>query len=70
MLEFGKTAFLLLLALITLGYLLPTAVAFLRGHHNRWAIFWTNLLLGWTFLGWAVSLIWATTQVRLTAAAA
>jgi hypothetical protein len=45
-------------------YLLPTIVAFLRQHHNRWAILLLNIFLGWTFLGWVAALIWSATFVR------
>jgi len=40
-------------------YLTPTWIARRRGHPSRTAIFALNLLLGWTFLGWVGSLIWA-----------
>lgn len=40
-------------------YFMPTFVGL--GKRNSFAIFMTNLLLGWTFLGWAVALIWACT---------
>jgi hypothetical protein len=36
----------------------------MRGHHNRWPIFWTNLLMGWTVIGWVVAFIWATSAIR------
>lgn len=48
----------------TLLYFVPTFVAFRRRHHNRAAIGLLNVLLGWTFFGWAVALIWAATAVR------
>ena len=38
-------------------YFIPTAVA--KGHRHRDAIFALNLLLGWTFIGWVVALVWA-----------
>lgn len=43
---------------------LPTLVALLRGHDNTFAIFLTNLLLGWTVIGWIVALIWSFTAIR------
>lgn len=43
-------------------YFVPTVFAFSRGHRNATAIFLLNLLLGWTFLGWVVALIWAVTK--------
>lgn len=48
-------------ALCTLGYMLPWAVAATRGKSNHWGVFWLNLLLGWTLVGWAVSLYLALT---------
>ena len=40
-------------------YFLPAVIAYRRNHANRGAILLINFLLGWTFLGWAGSLIWA-----------
>jgi hypothetical protein len=46
--------------LVILGvYFLPTIVA--ARHHNSSAIFILNLLLGWTFIGWVIALVWACT---------
>jgi threonine/homoserine/homoserine lactone efflux protein len=53
-----------LLALAVLLYFAPTITAHRRRHPQREAIFATNFLLGWTFLGWCVALIWALTQPR------
>ena len=50
---------LLLIVLIFALYFLPTLIAFLRQHKNKLAIFLLNLLLGWTVLGWVVSLVWS-----------
>ena len=55
-LSFG---FLLTLFLL---YLLPTFIAFARGHRNRVPILLVNLFLGWSFLGWLVALIWSFTS--------
>ena len=43
---------------------LPTLIALLRGHDNSFAIFLTNLLLGWTGIGWIIALIWSFTAIR------
>jgi hypothetical protein len=51
------------LILAALVYFLPTVIALARGHHNGFAIFLTNLLLGWTMIGWLVALIWSVTAV-------
>jgi hypothetical protein len=47
-----------------LFYFVPTFVATLRGHQNAAAIFILNLLLGWSFLGWVVALVWSFTAVE------
>lgn len=44
------------------AYLAPAIVAFLRHHHNQWAIFALNLLLGWSVIGWVVALVWSLTR--------
>lgn len=50
----------LILLLILAGmYFLPTIIAFNRNRHNKGAIFVLNLFLGWTVLGWVVSMVWA-----------
>jgi Superinfection immunity protein len=47
-----------LIVLVSL-YFLPTIIAFNRNRHNKGAIFVLNLFLGWTVLGWVVSMVWA-----------
>lgn len=49
----------LLITLLTLFYLFPTAVAVYRGRANTGAIFALNLLLGWSLIGWVLALVWA-----------
>ena len=58
-------------ALVTLAIFfgLPAWIALGRGHHQKWAIVATVILLGWTGLGWIVALIWSVGQVRRDAAA-
>lgn len=46
-----------ILTIVTAGYLLPWAIAATRGKANTGTIFWINLLLGWTFIGWIVALV-------------
>lgn len=50
-----------ILVISALTYFLPTVIALARGHHNGFAIFLTNLLLGWTLIGWVIALIWSVT---------
>lgn len=53
------------LAVVTLFvYFLPVVIAVMRGHQNTLAIFVLTLLLGWTFIGWAVGIVWAFTAVE------
>lgn len=42
-------------------YLTPALVAYGRNHVNTMAITALNILLGWTFLGWAAAFVWALT---------
>ena len=53
-----------MLFLLACAYFFPAIVAWRRGHHNTLAILMLDLFLGWTFLGWIGSLIWACTSNR------
>lgn len=46
---------------IAIGYVywIPTLVAIYRKHNNKIAIGCINTFLGWTLVGWVVSLVWA-----------
>jgi Na+/H+-dicarboxylate symporter len=57
----GGPEFLVVIIPILIIYFLPTIVALSRKKSNRTAIFFLNLFLGWTFVGWIVSLVWACT---------
>ncbi|WP_421791799.1 superinfection immunity protein [Hyphobacterium sp.] len=50
-------------------FFLPSLIALVRSHHNAFAIFLTNFLLGWTLIGWIIALIWSTTSTRQRVAA-
>jgi hypothetical protein len=50
-----------MLILSLLIYFLPTVIALTRGHLSALAIFFLNLFLGWTVIGWVVALIWSCT---------
>jgi hypothetical protein len=52
----GVAAFI---AILVLPYWIPTIVAFARKHPSKGAVLALNFFLGWTFIGWVVSLIWA-----------
>lgn len=44
-------------AVLTAGYMLPWAIAATRGKRNAWRVFWVNLLLGWTIVGFVIALV-------------
>jgi hypothetical protein len=48
----------LIVGLICL-YFLPAIIASNIKHKNKDAIGVLNLLLGWTFIGWVIALIWS-----------
>ncbi|SHG87904.1 superinfection immunity protein [Bradyrhizobium erythrophlei] len=52
-----------LLVILSL-YFIPTSISLIRRHRQTLAIFMTNLLLGWTILGWIAALIWACTAPK------
>ena len=55
---------LVYMILLGVAYFIPAIIAIYRQHHSRWAIVTLNVLFGWTFIGWAVALIWSLTGVR------
>lgn len=54
-------AYLWLLALAGLAvlFMVPSIIAFRRGHPNRWPILAVNICLGGSGIGWFAALIWA-----------
>jgi hypothetical protein len=51
--------------LLGLGlYFLPTVLASIHEKSNAGAIFALNLFLGWTLIGWVISLVWALSTDR------
>ncbi len=48
----------LIVAIATGLYMLPWAIAALRDVRH-WGVFWLNLLLGWTIIGWVIALVMA-----------
>jgi hypothetical protein len=48
-----------LIIFLIVAYFLPAIIAALNGNKNFGAIFVLNVLLGWTFIGWVISLVWA-----------
>lgn len=53
-----------IVAILTAGYMLPWAIAAVRDVRH-WSVFWVNLLLGWTIIGWIVALIMSLRAQRL-----
>jgi len=41
----------------TMMYVLPTLLAFRRDRQKKWKIAAINLLLGWTLIGWVISVL-------------
>jgi hypothetical protein len=50
---------LLVLVAFLACYFLPTLIAAIRGKLGTGGVFFVNLFLGWTVVGWFVSFIWA-----------
>ncbi|WP_449386034.1 superinfection immunity protein [Cellulomonas soli] len=46
-------------AVLTVAYMLPWAIAASRGRSNQGTIGILNLLLGWSLIGWIVTLVMA-----------
>jgi len=46
-------------AVLTLGYMLPWAIAASRGKANQAAVGLINLFLGWSLIGWIVAMVMA-----------
>lgn len=57
--KFGQATVAWIVAILSLGYMLPWAIAASRGKANSGAIGILNLLLGWTLIGWIVALVMA-----------
>ena len=47
------------LIVILISYFIPTIIALIRKHRDVMAIFVLNLFLGWSLIGWIISLVWA-----------
>jgi hypothetical protein len=55
----ATVAIIWVIAVLTVGYMLPWAVAATRGKSNSGAIALLNFLLGWTAIGWIIALVMA-----------
>ena len=54
----------IIVAIASAGYMLPWAIAAVRDVPH-WSVFWVNLLLGWTVVGWIVALVMSLRRQRL-----
>ena len=52
-------ALLITICVIVFGFLLPTVVAVLRGHRRERGIFFLNIVVGWTGVGWILLLFYS-----------
>ena len=60
--QMGIIGILLMIAIFLGGaavYFIPTFIAIARRQRNTLSIFILNLLLGWSVIGWVISLVWA-----------
>jgi hypothetical protein len=57
----AEVAIAWVVTVLTLGYMLPWAIAATRGKSNSGAVALVNFFLGWTFVGWVVALVMACT---------
>ncbi|MEN2487598.1 superinfection immunity protein [Flavobacterium sp. B11] len=62
----GATEFLVIGIPFIVIYFLPSIIALSRKKNNGVAIIMLNFFLGWTFIGWIASLVWACTTDRET----
>jgi hypothetical protein len=51
--------FLIFLILFGLAYAIPTAIAFIRDHPDKWWIMLVNAAFGGTGIAWVFCLIWS-----------
>jgi cell shape-determining protein MreD len=54
----------IVVAILTAGYMVPWAIAAVRDVRHR-SVFWINLLLGWTIVGWIWALVMSLRTQRL-----
>lgn len=57
----AEVAIAWIFTVLSVGYMLPWAIAATRGKSNSWAVGLVNFLLGWTLLGWILALVMACT---------
>lgn len=52
-------AAILVMLFVLAVYLIPTIIAFARGHASKWGIGVLNIVLGWSLVFWVVAFIWS-----------
>lgn len=55
---------IIVLTITILIYLIPTFISYRRNHQNKVSILVLNILLGWTVVGWVISLVWSLMKVN------
>lgn len=60
--EFGEFVAMLIVIIGILAYFIPAIIGYKKKHST--GILLLNLFLGWTFLGWIGSLVWAVSSPR------
>ena len=59
----GPLGMLVLLFVVWMIYFMPTLNAYHRKHPNFNSILLLNLFLGWTLIGWVVSIAWSVSSI-------
>ncbi|SNY42455.1 Short C-terminal domain-containing protein [Pseudomonas sp. LAMO17WK12:I6] len=59
----GPLGMLVLLFVVWMIYFMPTLNAYHRKHPNFNSILLLNLFLGWTLIGWVVSIVWSASSI-------
>ena len=57
----------IVIALILMVYLFPSFVAYARKVPSKHAILALNIFLGWTLIGWVISLVWSLKNFKYSA---
>jgi len=57
--ESQVSSLIFIIIITTLIYFIPTGICLIRKHTYKFYIICLNIILGWTLIGWIVSLIWS-----------
>jgi len=60
---FDNLAQIIIFFVIDVIYFLPFYISAYRDHPNSVAIFLLNTFLGWTLIGWVISIVWASLKL-------